>query len=147
MIQPGRPFLLRLHALQSVGSCPHHLVHLNIAARADITWWHTFAGNWNSLSILWSVGVCSPSIIVISDVSGSWDFGAFYSPFWFNMKWPPQAQEFSIADKELFPVVITAAINGKYWSGQLVQFSFDSAAVVHILEATYSTTSCTLFAS
>ena len=53
VIQPGRPFLRRLHALQSVGSHPHHLVCLNIAARADITWWHTFVDNWNGLSILW----------------------------------------------------------------------------------------------
>ena len=138
VIQPGRPFLRRLHALQSVGSCPHHLVRLNIAARADITWWHTFVENWNGLSILWSVGVCSPSIIVISDASGSWGCGAFYSSFWFNMTWPSQAQEFSIAVKELFPVVIAAAIYGKYWSGQLVQFSVDNAAVVHVLKATYS---------
>ena len=54
------------------------------------------------------------------------------------MKWPPQAQEFAIAVKELFPVVIAAAFYGKYWSGQLVQFSVDNAAVVHILQATYS---------
>ena len=84
------------------------------------------------------MGVCSPSIIVISDVSGSWGCGAFYSSFWFNMTWPSQAQEFSIAVKELFPVVIAAAIYGKYWSGQLVQFSVDNAAVVHVLKATYS---------
>ena len=138
VIQPGRPFLRRLYALQSVESHPHHLVRLNIAARADITWWHTFVDNWNGLSILWSVGICTPSIIVISDASGSWGCGGFYSSFWFNMKWPPQAQEFSIAIKELFSVVIAAAIYGKYWSGQLVQFSVDNAAVVHVLQATYS---------
>jgi len=42
VIQPGRPILWRLYALQSVGSFHHHNICLNIAARADIIWWHTF---------------------------------------------------------------------------------------------------------
>ena len=137
VIQPGRPFLQRLYALQSVGSFPHHQIRLNIAARADIIWWHTFVDSWNGLSLLWSVGLSSPNIMVVSDASGSWGCGAYYSSFWFSMKWPAQAQEFSIAIKELFPVVIAAAIYGKYWSGQLVQFSVDNAAVVHVLQASY----------
>ena len=33
VIQPRRPFLQRLYALQSVGSFPHHQIHFNIAAR------------------------------------------------------------------------------------------------------------------
>ena len=76
--------------------------------------------------------------MVVSDASGSWGCGAYYTSFWFSMKWPAQAQEFSNAIKELFPVVIAAAIYGKYWSGQLVQFSVDNAAVVHVLQASYS---------
>ena len=138
VIRPGRPFLRRLHALQSVGSFPYHQIRLNIAARADIIWWHTFVESWNGLSLLWSVGICSPDTIVVSDASGSWGCGAYCSSYWFNMKWPPQAQHFPIAVKELFPVVIAAAIYGKYWSGQLIQFSVDNTAVVHVLQATYS---------
>ena len=34
--------------------------------------------------------------------------------------------------------MIAAAIYGKYWSGWLVHFSVDIAAVVHVLQATYS---------
>ena len=138
VIRPGRPFLRRLHALQSVGSFPHHQIRLNIAARADIIWWHTFVDTWNGLSLLWSAGICSPDTIVVSDASGSWGCGAYYLPHWFHMKWPPQAQHFSITVKELFPVVIAAAIFGRYWSGQLIQFSVDNEAVVHVPQATYS---------
>ena len=138
VIRPGRPFLRRLHALQSVGSFPHHQIRLNIAARADIIWWHTFVDTWNGLSLLWSASICSPDTIVVSDASGSWGCGAYYLPHWFHMKWPPQAQHFSITVKELFPVVIAAAIFGRYWSGQLIQFSVDNEAVVHVLQATYS---------
>lgn len=138
VIRPGRPFLRRLHALQSVGSFPSHQIRLNLAARADIVWWHTFMERWNGLSLLWSVGIHSPDITVFSDASGSWGCGAFYSSHWFHMQWPPHAQEFSIAVKELFPVVIAAALYGKLWSGCLVQFTVDNAAVVQVLQATYS---------
>ena len=86
VIQPGRPFLQRFHALQSVHSFPHHQIRLNIAARAGIIWWPTFMDTWNGLSLQWSAGICSPDTIVVSDASGSWGCGAYYLPHWFHMK-------------------------------------------------------------
>ena len=44
----------------------------------------------------------------------------------------------SIASKELFPVVVSAAIFGRYWSGRLVNFRVDNLAVVQVIQATYS---------
>ena len=41
VIRPGRAFMRRLHALQSVGSSPLHNVRLSMVARADILWWYT----------------------------------------------------------------------------------------------------------
>ena len=42
VVKPGRPFLRRLYALQDIGHHPTHNVRLNVAARADIVWWHLF---------------------------------------------------------------------------------------------------------
>ena len=42
VVRPGRAFLQRLYALQSVGSTPNHNVRPNSVARADIVWWHMF---------------------------------------------------------------------------------------------------------
>ena len=47
-------------------------------------------------------------------------------------------QTFPIAVKELFPVVIAAAIYGNQRSGKLVLFRVDNMAVVEVLKATYS---------
>ena len=47
-------------------------------------------------------------------------------------------QTFPIAVKELFPVVIAAAIYGNQWSGKLVLFKVDNMAVVEVLKAMYS---------
>ena len=138
VIRPGRAFLRRLYALQSVGSSPSHHIRLSVAARGDILWWYVFASNWNGLSLLWNCARVTPEVIVVSDASGSWGCGAFCLPHWFNLQWSVNTQTFPIAVKELFPVVIAAAIYGNQWSGKLVLFRVDNMAVVEVLKATYS---------
>ena len=49
VIKPGRPFLRRLYVLQDVGHHPTHNVRLNVAAQADIVWWHLFIEHWNGI--------------------------------------------------------------------------------------------------
>ena len=137
VVRPGRPFLHRLYALQNVGSHPAHHIRLNAAARADITWWYLFVERWNGLSIAWDLKQCNPDITVHSDASGGWGCGAYSGNSWFQLEWPPQAKDFSIAIKELFPVVISAALFGKAWSGLLVEFRVDNIAVVQVLQSTY----------
>ena len=43
----------------------------------------------------------------------------------------------SIASKGLIPIVISAAIFGRYWSGKLVNFRVDNLGVIQVLQATY----------
>ena len=138
VIRPGRAFLHRLYALQSVGHSPFHRICLSIAARGDILWWQVFASEWNGLSLLWNSSRHNPDVLIVSDASGSWGCGAFSLPNWFHLKWSPNMQIFPIAIKELFPVVVAAAIYGNQWSGKLVQFKVDNLAVVQVLQATYS---------
>lgn len=124
---PGRPFLHQLYALEKVGSHPNHHIRLNSAAWADITWWYIFVERWNGLSIAWDLKQCNPNITVHSYSGNSW----------FQLEWPLKAKDFTIAIKELFPVVISAALFGKAWYGQLVEFKVDNIAVVHALQSTY----------
>ena len=137
-IHPGRAFLHRLYALQSVGHSPFHRIHLSVAAQGDILWWHVFASEWNGVSLLWNSSRHNPDVLVVSDASGSWGCGAFSLPNWFNLQWSPNMQIFPIAVKELFPVVIAAAIYGNQWSGKLVHFKVDNLIIVQVLQATYS---------
>ena len=39
--------------------------------------------------------------------------------------------------KELIPIVVSAALFGKAWSGHLVESKVDNIAVVHILQSAY----------
>ena len=65
---------------------------------------------WNGLSIAWNLKQCLPDSIVYSDASCSWDGGAYSASHWFQLEWPAQLKELPIATKELFPVVISAAL-------------------------------------
>ena len=137
VVRPGRPFLHRLYALQQVGARPSHHIRLNTATRGDIMWWHVFVDKWNGISLAWDLGYHSPEIIVYSDASGSWGCGGYAEKDWFQYRWLVRHQGLSIASKELIPVVISAAIFGRHWSGKLVNFMVDNLAVVQVLQATY----------
>ena len=138
VVRPGRAFLQRLYALQSVGSAPNHNVRLNSVARADIVWWHMFVSRWNGISMLHNPREDEADIIVQSDASGNWGAGAIWPPFWFSFEWPRQLSSSSIQVKELLPVVAAAALYGKYWMGKLVVFSVDNQAVVSIINSNHS---------
>ena len=138
VIRPGRSFLRQLHAMQSIGCHPNHHICLNVAVRADITWWYLFAEAWNGISMLWDTGTLQPEFILFSDASGSWGCGACWGNQWFHLRWPVNLQFLSIAVKELIPVIIAAALFGHRWRGRLIQLSVDNMSVVHILNSTYS---------
>ena len=101
-------------------------------------WWHIFVNKWNGISLAWDLGCHSPEITVYSDASGSWGCGGYATTDWFQYKWLVHHQDLSIASKEFIPVVISAAIFGRCWSGKLVNFMVDNLAVVQALQATYS---------
>ena len=137
VIRPGRPFLRRLYSMQQIGNSPSHHIRLNTPARADILWWHLFMDRWNGISILWDLQQHSVDLSVYSDASGSWGCGAFGAPNWLSLKWCSRLQPLPIATKELIPVILAAAIWGRYWKGKIVLFRVDNMAVVEAINATF----------
>ena len=93
VIRPGRAFLKRLYALQSVGSSTSHHIRLSLGARGIY---------YGGMSLL-VVGMVSPYCgivlespqrsFVVSDASGSWGCGAFCLPHWFNLQWSANMQD------------------------------------------------------
>ena len=110
---------------------PHHFVHLNAAIRADLQWWSHFLQVWNGTSFFPPL---TPSLHVYSDVSGSYGCGAFVASCgWFKVQWPASWSDVAIAQKELVPVVMAAAVWGHQWQGCHVCFHSDNMAVVSVL--------------
>ena len=75
---------------------------------------------------------------VTSDALGTWGCGAFQHQTpakWFQLQWPPSWASVSIAAKELFPVVASAAMWGGSWTKSRVVFQCDNMATVQVLSS------------
>ena len=109
-----------------------------MAAWADIVWWHLFIEHWNGISLLWNSRKQFPDTTVFTDASGSWGCGVCWGSYWLQLQWPSCLQDVSITVKELIPVVLAAAIFGPQWTGKVIQFKIDNAAVVQVIETSYA---------
>lgn len=76
----------------------------------------------------------SPHTEFASDASGTWGCGAWCQDKWWQFEWP---QEFSqgITFKEMFAVIVTAAVWGREWRGQHILGHCDNEAVTHMLSS------------
>ena len=135
VITPGRTFLRRL--IDLVKSAHHRpssgFIRLNLDARSDILWWHTFIEDWNGLSMMQHSQRQHADIILTSDASGSWGCGAYYGVHWLQYPWSPLTRDFNITAKELLPIVLAAAVWGRDWEHRSVLCRCDNEAVVHII--------------
>ena len=133
VIPQGRTFLRSLFSLLPHTSGPHHNLRLNLGARADIKWWATFLTDWNG-KLLFQVPTVSTE--VTSDASGNFGCGGFSTHHgWFQVQWPDSWSNIHITVKELIPVVIAAALWGRYWTRKRVRFNSDNMAVVYLLRS------------
>lgn len=137
VVRPGRTFLRRLFDLSATVAKPDYHIRLNAGVRSDLAWWHEFLEQWNGVSLLTSLGEDIPSVVLTSDASGSWGCGAFWNTRWFQFAWADSgySPDVNIATKELVPIVMAAAIWGKYWVGLVVSCRCDNEAVVAVLNS------------
>ena len=134
VVKPGRTFLRRMIDLAYTASQLHHHIRLNLGFRSDLHWWSLFLDRWNGVGMLTNLRRHPPpGITLTSDASGSWGCGAFYDSWWFSCPWDGEWLGVHITIKELLPIVLSAAIWGKHWSGTHVLCWCDNAAVVAIV--------------
>ena len=113
-----------------------HPIRLNREFHLDLTWWREFFKSWDGLSFLLSPRWAPlPDLQETSDAAGAIGYGAIFSGHWFAGKWLAGQQPLSIAYKELFPVVIAAALWGSDWVSKWVEFRSDDKAVVDVLQS------------
>lgn len=82
----GRPFVRCLIEQSKKVKHLHvnFIVRLDVGARSDITWWHSFITQWNGIGFL-PLHQCQ--LQVTTDASGSWGCGAFSGYQWFQLRW------------------------------------------------------------
>ena len=132
VVRPGRCFMRQLIETMKIPRLQSQSVRINCGCRADVAWWSTFIQDWNGIALFPTL---LPGPTIVSDASGSWGCGAFCSSSldWFQIQWPPHWTSTNIAIKELFPIIISAAIWGHTWHGTTVLFKSDNQAVVAVL--------------
>ena len=100
----------------------------------DLQWWQEFATLWNGRSIFllpdWTP---SPHLQLFTDSSATTGFGANCQGEWFNGRWSTAQLEQSIQWKELYPIVLAAAVRGKQWRTLRICLFCDNQAIVHCL--------------
>ena len=134
VVRPGRTFIRHLIESMKKPKRPGHRVWLDSECRSDLQWWSLFLQAWNGVSYFPAV---RQGATVVSDASGSWGCGAFVedSLAWFQLCWPQSWIGCSIAVKELFPIVVAAAVWGDTWSSHCITFRCDNQAVVAALSS------------
>ncbi len=79
----------------------------------------------------------APPVVYVnvhSDASGSFGCGALMAQAsWFQATWPGSWSSVDITTKELVPIVLAAAIWGRFWCRQSICFHTDNMGVVAIL--------------
>ena len=132
VVHPGRSFVCTLIDLLKRCHHDHHYVRLNMHVKADLWWWKTFADRWNGVAFFSPAP--DPAFYFASDASGSWGCGAWSGSCWWQLQWPTD-QQYDIAFKELFAVVLSVAVWGRTWHGQHVHGYCDNKAVTTILRS------------
>ena len=85
--------------------------------------------------MLFEVQAQNPQIEIWSDASGVWGCAAIWDGQLFQIQWSdfPNFADIMIAAKELFPIVMAAAVWGEYWAGCTVWCMCDNEAVVSVI--------------
>ena len=136
VIPQGRTFIRRMINLLSAFRRDDHPIRLNREFHLDLSWWREFFISWDGLSFLLSpTWAPLPDFLVSSDAAGALGYGAISGHDWFVGKWSTAQQPLSIAYKELFPVVVAAALWGHRWATKRVEFCSDNMAVVSVLRS------------
>ena len=122
VVHPGRRFLQGMFDLLARTKKQHHFIRLNEQFWGDLEWWWVFLKDWNGVSMLYSSTLEHPEVSLWSDALGSWGCGAVWNDRWFQLSWQevPEFEKAPIAAKELFPIVLAAALWGKEWGGLIV---------------------------
>ena len=82
--------------------------------------------------------VGEPDIDVFTDASGSFGCGAWWKEGWLQLQWPEGLEEWSIARKEMIPIVLACIIWGCKWQRKGIKVHCDNEAVVEMLKKGYS---------
>lgn len=141
VVVPGRSFVSHLITLSTTVKPLHYRVTLDKGCRDDMRMWFCFLQEWNGISVFYhTFETNSNTLQLYTDASGSIGFGGYFQGHWFSESWPKPLQRFiaeednfSIAFRELYPIVVAALLWGELWRKQRIVFLCDNQSTVAII--------------
>jgi hypothetical protein len=139
VVPPGSTYNQHVFSTAARLHAKHHHIRIPAPVRADLVSWLQFLNDWNGIALLDRPHL---PITVATDASSSLACGGYWAGRgeWFQLRWEPhharctdRSAEFSICWKELYAVVICAAIFGPVWTGNTVPILCDNMGVVDLL--------------
>ena len=94
-----------------------------------------FLEEWNGIRIVENLAECPPDNNLHTDTSGSYECGAWTGNQWLQLQWTHGVADWSIAAKELVPIVIVALIWGIHWCNKLILAHYGNQAVVEVINS------------
>nr|XP_006821268.1 PREDICTED: uncharacterized protein LOC100371933 [Saccoglossus kowalevskii] len=132
----GRIFLRRMIDISMTATSLSQVITLTDEFWHDVQWWCDFLPSWNgTASLLNPNWIPSPEFELFTDASATLGYGAFYKGHWFANTWPTFITNdplYSIAWKELLPILLSSLIWGHLWYGLRIRFHCDNISVVQI---------------
>ena len=86
---------------------------------------------WNGVSLMPG----RTPLPMVSDASGSWGRGAFWGTKWLQWQWDGPSKEWSIAPKELLPILFALVVWGRRWVGCRIECYCDKMTVVAVINS------------
>ncbi len=139
VIPQGRAFVSRLLDLSKTVKNLHDTVTLDEGCRSELQFWSLLLEKWNGVSFFYNDDMESSSAIkLFTDAAPSVGFGGFFNNEWFADVWPKEmsslpASASSSALMEIYPIVISCLLWGKFWSRKRILFYCDNEAAVNII--------------
>ena len=131
----GRPFLRRLYNLTKGIVKPHFHIRLVKEARLDLSAWAMFLENYNGVSLIindqW---LASEKLELFTDASGIGFAGTLIGQ-WLQGYWPPSWNNFNIAIKELFPIILALILWSNILKDKHLLILRDNEAVVCVINS------------
>lgn len=121
-VKPGRLFLSRIFAFVRALPRGKNRITIPSEVKLDIRWWDRFLEDYNGVSIIGDILWSNPDSVFASDACLTGVGACTADEFW-HKEFPSKLQDkgYSLNALELWGVVISAKIWGKFWSGQRIQ--------------------------
>lgn len=145
VVRPGRFFIRGIFArmsLQQRRARPNESWTVSTDVLADVAWWHTFAQEWNGISLLYErEWTSAEKIELFTDACGS-GLGALLGNEWIEARWTAaqraaamRAERDSMPFFEMLALVTAACTWSSRWKGKKILFRSDCEQVVYCVNS------------